>query len=278
MMHRFILITSLALVPLSALSCASNSKELAQESLSGSEGQEMKKSLERAKLTDNNVRLAMSQVARDAFIPEEHREFSKEDRALPIGFGQTISQPFIVALMTQEAQISQGSKVLEIGTGSGYQAAVLSELGAQVYSIEIVPELAKKAKETLASQGYDSVILKQGDGFQGWADKGPFDAILVTAASPRVPPKLLEQLANRGRLIIPLERAGVNNEVLVSIEKRGEDLITKELGAVRFVPLTGEVRDAEDEFSYQLAETPINPAEVKEEMKDPLSLIKKSSK
>ena len=201
--------------------------------------------LDRQSLQNPTVQAAMSRVARHEFVPEEVRPQAYDDRALSIGRGQTISQPYIVALMTEQAQITPGSKVLEVGTGSGYQAAVLAELGATVFTIEIVPELAARAAETLHRLGFDSSVkTRQGDGSAGWPEEGPFDAILVTASSPRLPPKLIAQLANHGRLIIPIEEENHSRdgERLIVIERNGDDLITRDLGPVKFVPLTGSVR------------------------------------
>ena len=213
------------------------------------EGPYTTKGLDRRGLNDPKVRHAMSRVPRHRFVPEEVRELAYEDRAVGIGQGQTISQPYIVALMTESANISQGSKVLEIGTGSGYQAAVLAELGAKVYSIEIVPELADQAARTLRELGYaESVEVRTGDGWKGWAENAPFDAILVTAAAPSLPERLITQLADHGRMVIPLEENGFGGERLLVIERDGADLITRDLGGVRFVPLTGEAREFEAEL------------------------------
>lgn len=197
------------------------------------------KGLDRAPLSNSEVLAAMSHVPRHEFVPPEQRGLAYEDRALPIGSAQTISQPYIVALMTQEAAVSHGSKVLEIGTGSGYQAAVLAELGARVFSIEIVEELAEQARSRLAKLGYDRVTVRQGDGWQGWAEEAPFDSIIVTAAAPEIPPPLLQQLAHRGRLVIPVRDQTGPGENLLVIERDGDDFTTRSLGSVRFVPLTG---------------------------------------
>ena len=185
----------------------------------------------------------MSRVPRHIFVPEEVRDAAYDDRALPIGCGQTISQPFIVALMTEQARVFPGARVLEIGTGSGYQAAVLSELGAQVFSTEIVPELSETAGIVLEELGYVSVSLRQADGWEGWPEQAPFDAIIVTASSPRVPEALLSQLVDGGRLVVPIESDAAWREELCVIERQGSNFITKEVGAVRFVPLTGKARN-----------------------------------
>jgi len=198
--------------------------------------------LDRPGLNDTAVLSAMSRVARHRFVPDEAKEYAYEDMALPIGLGQTISQPFIVALMTQEARVKPEAKVLEIGTGSGYQAAVLAELKAHVFTIEIVPELARRAEALLKELGYNSVSVREGDGFRGWPEEAPFSAIIVTAASPGYPSALLAQLAEGGRLIIPVEDKYGAGETLMAVERKGDRFFTEDLGAVRFVPLTGDVR------------------------------------
>ena len=205
------------------------------------------KGLDRSQVWDDRVLAAISRVPRHKFVLSEYHHAAYEDRALPIGQGQTISQPYIVALMTQEAGIKKGAKVLEVGTGSGYQAAVLAELGADVFSIEIKEELASRAALRLAELGYDGVIVKQGDGWQGWSEEAPFDVILVTASSPLLPPALLNQLADGGNMLIPLEQERGEVEQLTLIQREGENFITKEIAPVRFVPLTGKGRVAVNE-------------------------------
>ena len=209
--------------------------------------------LSRSGLRDVEVRRAMSHVPRHLFVPDDKAAQAYADKALPIGSGQTISQPFIVALMTEQAGVQRGERVLEVGTGSGYQAAVLAELGAEVYSIEIVPELAATARATLDTLGYGRISTKQGDGWQGWSEHAPFDAILVTAASPKLPPALLNQLADGGRLVIPIETEAGKGEKLLVVEKKGADLFSRNLGAVRFVPLTGKVRELDEQIQEQPA-------------------------
>lgn len=212
------------------------------------------KGLNRAQLTDNDVLRAMSKVPRHQFVPEAVQNSAYEDRALPIGFGQTISQPFIVALMVQEAHITPGCKVLEIGTGSGYQAAVLAELGARVYTVEFVPGLATRAEEVLRELSKDRVSVRCGDGWKGWPEEAPFDAIIVAAASPSVPPELCRQLAEGGRLILPIELEDEDGERLTLIERHGEEFLHNDLGAVRFVPLRGKARN-EGELESSHAKT-----------------------
>jgi len=190
-------------------------------------------------IADARLLAALRRVPRHAFVPAAERAHAYEDRALAIGHGQTISQPYVVALMTELAALRPDARVLEIGTGSGYQAAVLAELAGAVYSIEIVAPLARRAAATLAELGYRAVHVRAGDGYRGWPEAAPFDAILVTAAAPRVPPALLEQLAPGGRLVIPLGGAEQQLEVHRRTERGFE---VERVLAVRFVPMTGEVR------------------------------------
>jgi protein-L-isoaspartate(D-aspartate) O-methyltransferase len=180
------------------------------------------------------VLAAMREVPRHEFVPARLRDHAYEDRPLPIGFSQTISQPYIVAAMTELAELREGSRVLEIGTGSGYQAAVIHEIVGEVYSIEIIEELAQLAEQTLRQLGYDSAHLRHGDGYRGWPEEAPFDAILVTAAPPEVPRALLEQLAVGGHLVVPV------GEFFQQLERhtRTPEGIEKEvIFGVRFVPM-----------------------------------------
>ena len=183
---------------------------------------------------------AIQSVPRQAFVPAGEASRAYLDRPLPIGSGQTISQPFIVALMTEMADITEGERVLEVGTGSGYQAAVLAELTDEVYSIEILPELAARARATLDTQGYAKVRTRVGDGWHGWPEEAPFDAILVTAAAERIPPPLLAQLAADGRLVIPIKEGAFSEQLTLVIRRQDGGLESRELLPVRFVPLTGE--------------------------------------
>jgi protein-L-isoaspartate(D-aspartate) O-methyltransferase len=192
-------------------------------------------------ITDPRVLAAMRKVHRHRLVPPELQPRAYEDNPLPIGFEQTISQPYIVAAMTEAAQLAPGEKVLEIGTGSGYQAAVLAELGGvEVYSIEIVEPLAERTHKLLARMGYDKLHLRIGDGYKGWPEAAPFDAIIVTAAPEAVPQPLIDQLATGGRLVIPVGKAGDQD---LRVLTRGKDGTTTEsLFAVRFVPMTGEAQ------------------------------------
>ncbi len=190
-------------------------------------------------IQDKNVLNAMRRVPRHEFIPEPLRAMAYADRPVPIGEEQTISQPYIVALMTELAEVQPGEKVLEIGTGSGYQAAILAELTQQVYTIEILPALAHRAQETLERLGYTGVQSRVGDGYLGWPEEAPFDAILVTAAPDHVPQPLVDQLAEEGILIIPVGPEGAIQE-LQRLRKRHGKLSTEKVIPVVFVPLIHE--------------------------------------
>ena len=189
---------------------------------------------------DERVMAAIGQVPRHLFVPPEMVSSAYENRPLPIGHGQTISQPYIVALMTDLLEPEDTHVVLEVGTGTGYQAAVLAELVDHVYSIEIIEALATSAGKRLQSLGYDNVTTKLGDGYYGWEEHAPFDAIIVTAAASHVPPPLIEQLKPGGKMVIPVGGRFMT-QLLLLLEK-GDDgeIVTRQIGAVRFVPLTGE--------------------------------------
>jgi protein-L-isoaspartate(D-aspartate) O-methyltransferase len=190
---------------------------------------------------DANVLAAMRVVPRHAFIPENVQKQAYGDYPLPIGFGQTISQPYIVAFMTEALELKPDSKVLEIGTGLGYQAAVCAEIAAEVYTIEIIEGLAKSAEEKLRELGYANVFVRAGDGYFGWPEKGPFDAIIGTAAAERIPPPLIEQLRPGGRMILPYEtNLGFQHLVLVTKDEKG-NVSKRKVMPVMFVPMTGEV-------------------------------------
>ncbi|HHE55191.1 MAG TPA: protein-L-isoaspartate(D-aspartate) O-methyltransferase [Caldithrix abyssi] len=188
---------------------------------------------------DANVIRAMEKVPRHKFVPEAEQPYAYLDEPRPIGHGQTISQPYIVAFMTEQLHLKPTDRVLEIGTGSGYQAAVLAEIVDSVYTIEIVPELARKARQRLQELGYHNVEVKQGDGYNGWPEKAPFDAIIVTAAPPNIPPPLLEQLKVGGVMVLPV---GEYVQELVVAHKTSEGISMKNVLPVRFVPMTGKVQ------------------------------------
>jgi protein-L-isoaspartate(D-aspartate) O-methyltransferase len=183
---------------------------------------------------------AMAQVPRHLFVSETLRALAYEDRPLPIGEGQTISQPYIVALMTELLELRGTERVLEVGTGSGYQAAVLSLLAKEVYTIEIIPSLAERARETLNRLGCDNVQVRSGDGFFGWEANAPFDAILVTAAAEKIPEPLWRQLRAGGRLILPLKKAP-GSQKLVRVRKADGRRAVEEITDVIFVPMTGAI-------------------------------------
>ena len=188
---------------------------------------------------DPRVLAAMRKVPRHLFIGPAQRARAYEDQPVPIGDNQTISQPYIVALMTELLELPPKSRVLEIGTGSGYQSAVLGELASEVYSIEILPELARAAGETLRQLGYANVVVREGDGYRGWSEHAPFDGIIVTAAPERIPQPLLEQLAPGGRMVIPV--GGFFQELKVFTKDRDGRITEKGIIPVRFVPMTGEI-------------------------------------
>ena len=189
---------------------------------------------------DSRTLAALRKVPRHLFVPPDLAGEAYGDGPLPIGHGQTISQPYIVAFMTEALGLRGGETVLEVGTGSGYQAAVLAEIAARVFTIEIVAPLAEEARERLARLGYRNVEVRAGDGYQGWAEKAPFDAVIVTAASPRVPEPLEQQLKDGGRLVIPV---GDEYQELMVVTRRGTAYTESRVLPVRFVPMTGKVRE-----------------------------------
>jgi protein-L-isoaspartate(D-aspartate) O-methyltransferase len=203
--------------------------------------------IEARAVKDPNVLSAMRTVPRHAFVRPTEQNYAYTDNPLPIGYQQTISQPYIVAFMTEALKLTRNSKVLEIGTGSGYQAAVCAEIAQEVYSIEIVEELAKIAKDRLKELGYRNVFTKYGDGFFGWPEHAPFDAIIGTAAAGRIPEPLIEQLKPGGRMILPYGTPrGFQYLVLVTKDKDG-NISRKNVMPVRFVPMTGEVQKTNEE-------------------------------
>ena len=229
---------------LALLGCTMNAadrgteEDLAQERARMVAGQ-----VEARGVRDPRVLAALRSIPRHEFVPAGQRGHAYEDRPLPIGEGQTISQPYIVAAMTELLELDGSEKVLEVGTGSGYQAAVLGKLAREVYSIEIVPELARRAEADLRRLGYANVHVREGDGYRGWPEHAPFDAIIVTAAPGHVPEPLVEQLAKGGRMVLPLGD-WFQDLVLVT---RGEQGVRQErLFGVRFVPMTGEAERREE--------------------------------
>ncbi len=197
----------------------------------------VKRHIEKRGVKDAAVLKAMRTVKRHLFVPENSIPNAYDDRPLPIGYGQTISQPYIVAYMTEAIKPKPEFKVLEIGTGSGYQAAVLAEIVKEVYTIEIVPQLGNAAANRLKKLGYKNVQVKVGDGYYGWKEHGPYDAIVVTAAAEFVPPPLLEQLKDGGKMIIPIGSPFMT-QMLMLVEKKGKKATTKSLLPVVFVPFT----------------------------------------
>ncbi len=187
-------------------------------------------------VTDPAVLKAMKKVPRHLFVPIKSRRYAYGDYPLPIGKGQTISQPYIVAFMTAALNPEPRSRVLEIGTGSGYQAAILAELGCDVYSVEIIGALAERAGETLSRLGYSNVHIKIGDGHKGWSEEAPFDAIIVTCAPEKIPPALIRQLKEGGRLIIPVGKTGGVQQMVLA-RKKGDRLVSRSVLPVRFVPM-----------------------------------------
>jgi protein-L-isoaspartate(D-aspartate) O-methyltransferase len=183
---------------------------------------------------DKRVLEAMLKVERHLFVPENMERFAYDDTPLPIGYDQTISQPYIVAYMTEQLRLKPDDRVLEIGTGSGYQAAVLAELVKEVYTVEIVKPLAREAEERFKKLGYKNVFVKHGDGYKGWPDKAPFDAVMITAAPREIPGELIDQMATGGRMIVPV---GVLFQELYLITRQKSGYTTKELMSVRFVPM-----------------------------------------
>jgi protein-L-isoaspartate(D-aspartate) O-methyltransferase len=219
------------------LLCSSNQVGNQEDHLRTMRLQMVEQQLRQRGIRDERVLQTMAEIPRHLFVPVLWRREAYDDRPLPIDAGQTISQPYIVALMSESLLLTGTEIVLEIGTGSGYQAAVLSRLARRVYSIEILPRLAETARARVAALGYDNVAVITGDGNYGWAPGSPYDAIIVTAAAPHVPQALLDQLAEGGRLVAPVTRQGVQHLLRL---RKGEGRITEEdLGLVQFVPLVG---------------------------------------
>lgn len=197
--------------------------------------------LETRGISDKKVLDAMRRVERHLFVPEAIRASAYGDHPLPIGYGQTISQPFIVAFMTQVLEPDKGDRVLEIGTGSGYQAAILAEICDTVYSIEIVPELGEQAKSLFKELNYTNIKVKIGDGYMGWPEYGPFDAVIVTCAPSHVPSPLIAQLKEGGKMVIPVGEQGIQS--LYLLEKENGKLVQRSILDVLFVPMVDEERE-----------------------------------
>ncbi len=191
-------------------------------------------------VSDKLVLTAMRKVPRHEFVPEDIKYRAYEDNPLPIGEDQTISQPYIVALMTELLGLKGGEKVLEIGTGSGYQAAILAEIAAEVYTIEIIESLARTAEQRLKEMGYENITVRWGDGYQGWEEHAPFDGVIVTAAPDHIPQPLVDQLKVGGRMVIPV---GSFFQELKLLTKTGDGVKEKNVIPVRFVPMTGEAQE-----------------------------------
>ena len=222
-----------------ALGCTMNASEAeTEESYAEARARMVREQLETRGVRDPRVLAAMRAVPRHELVPEALRGRAYDDGPLPIGYGQTISQPYVVAAMSEAVLLTKGEKVLEVGTGSGYQAAVLAELGAEVYTIELEEALAKSAAADLARLGYPKVHVRHGDGYRGWPEQAPFDAIVVTAAPDHVPQPLIDQLAVGGHLVIPVGRS-IQELLLLSRDEKGE-IQRRTLFGVRFVPMRGE--------------------------------------
>lgn len=196
--------------------------------------------LEGRDITDQGVLQAMRMTPRHEFVPTDQTRYAYEDRPLPIGEGQTISQPYIVALMTQAIDVQPGDRILEIGTGSGYQAAILAELTDEVYSIEIIDGLGRRAAQRLSELGYSRIHTRIGDGYYGWEEYAPYDAIIVTCAPDHIPHPLVAQLKAGGRMVIPVGPPGAYQSLWLLEKQPNGEVKTRNLGGVSFVPMTGE--------------------------------------
>jgi protein-L-isoaspartate(D-aspartate) O-methyltransferase len=223
--------------------CSSSNAELQRTTWDTDRQRMVNEQLKARGIRDPRVLAAMQKVPRHLFVPEPQRALAYGDYPLPIGHDQTISQPYIVAFMTQSLQVDQGHVVLEIGTGSGYQAAILGELAEQVYTMEIVEPLAKRAQATLAERGYRNVHVRFGNGYLGWPERAPFDRIMVTAAPDEVPPALAEQLKVGGLMAIPV---GTTAQELRILRRTESGMETLERLPVRFVPMTGKPRQPKE--------------------------------
>ena len=240
-----LLVLRVSLLAMLAGACAGTSPPPAPEDYASQRTRMVEWDVAPRGITDASVLAALRTVPRHEFVPGDMKPYAYADSPLPIGHDQTISQPYIVALMTQALVLSGTERVLEIGTGSGYQAAVLGEIVAEVFTIEIVTPLGERARETLSRLGYKGVHVKIGDGYQGWPEHAPFDAIIVTAAPEKIPQPLLDQLAVGGMLVIPLGPEG-GLQRLKRITKTATGVREEVLEYVRFVPMTGEARKSHE--------------------------------
>jgi protein-L-isoaspartate(D-aspartate) O-methyltransferase len=221
------------------IGCFEAKLAFADDAYASARGAMVKNQLMAGGISDPQVLQAMSEVPRHEFVPMAVRAFAYADGPLPIGHGQTISQPFIVAYMTQALELTKDDRVLEVGTGSGYQAAILGKLCKEVYTIEIVPPLAQSSQLVLGRLGFENVHVRQGDGYLGWPEEAPFDAIIVTCAPDHVPEPLVNQLKEGGRLVIPIGEDGAVQQLVLLRKKDGKILRENKLD-VRFVPMTGK--------------------------------------
>ena len=240
-MLRFMLVLFCSFLLSACSSPPVSGNPMTQEDFAQQREQMVETQLESRDIQSERVLEAMKKVPRHLFMPESVRQYAYIDSPVPIDQGQTISQPYIVGLMTQTVDPKPGDRALEVGTGSGYQAAVLGELVQEVYTIEIIPDLAERAGKTLSDLGYDNVEVRQGDGYQGWPEKAPFDIILITAAPEEIPQPLIDQLDEGGRLVVPLGAEGTIQTLTLVTKIKGEVKRTY-VTDVRFVPMTGEVR------------------------------------
>ena len=225
-----------ALNPLLLLLLAASSAGAAQDQYAAARESMVRRQIEQRGITSPDVLRAMRSIPRHEFVPADLRGMAYDDNPLPLGHGATISQPYIVALMTELLEPRKQDKVLEVGTGSGYQAAVLSRLAGQVYTIEIVPELAQSARETLTRLGYRNVTVRTGDGYAGWPEQAPFDRIIVTAAPADIPASLIAQIVRGGRLVAPVGTAGAQELLVLTKDKNGK-VSRRSVAPVAFVPM-----------------------------------------
>ncbi len=244
MKNRRRILTWLPGIALLLAGCSSGSNASDQGTKTVDKYQELRErmvetQIARRGIADSAVLAALNAVERHRFVPDRHLGYAYADEPLPIGEGQTISQPYIVAYMTQALGLEKSDRVLEIGTGSGYQAAVLAEIVDSVFTIEIIESLAERAESTLAALGYTNVFVRSGDGYRGWPEHAPYDGIIVTAAPDHVPQPLVDQLAPGGRMVIPI---GIESQEILIIERTPEGVVTDTTLPVRFVPMTGEAQ------------------------------------